>query len=66
VAEHDELRGKYQVHIVPAHGPGALARTARRVHSSLVPTSLGRGALPEVEIRDLGIYEQLSTAAVSA
>ncbi len=66
VAEHEALPGKYQVRILPEHGPGAIARTARRVHSSPGAGSPGRHALPEVEIRDLGIYETLSPAAVSA
>ncbi len=34
VAEHPELAGKYQVRILPEHGPGAIARTARRVRST--------------------------------
>ena len=66
VAEHEALPGKYQVHILPEHGPGAIARTARRVHSSPFADRAARGALPEVEIRDLGIYDTLSPTAVSA
>ena len=66
VAEHEELLGKYLVRIRPEHGPGAIARTARRVQSSPFADSAGRRALPEVEIRDLGIYDTLSAAAVSA
>ena len=66
VAEHEVLPGKYQVHILPEHGPGAIARTTRRVHSSPFADRAGRGALPEVEIRDLGIYDTLSPTAVSA
>ena len=50
------------MHILPEHGPGAIARTARRVRSSLVSASAGRGALPDVEIRDLAIYERLGSA----
>ena len=50
------------MHILPEHGPGAIARTARRVRSSLFSASAGRGALPEVEIRDLAIYERLGSA----
>ena len=60
-AEHDELAGKYQVRTLPEHGPGAIARTARRVAST--PGSAGRGpraALPEVEIRDLAVYEAVA------
>ena len=66
VAEHDEVAGKYQVRILPEHGPGASARTARRLRSSPFSDGLGRGSLPEVEIRDLAIYEGLGAAAVSA
>ena len=54
------------MHILPEHGPGAIARTARRVHSSPFADRAARGALPEVEIRDLGIYDTLSPTAVSA
>src|SRR5881628_1176391 len=64
VAEHEEVIGKYQLRIRPEHGPGAIARTARRVASSL-PSARGRPALPEVEIRDLAIYEVLGAAAVT-
>jgi transposase len=66
VAAHDELAGKYQVRILPEHGPGAIARTARRVRSVLFTDSAGRGAFPEVETRDLAIYEALGAAEVSA
>jgi hypothetical protein len=66
VAEHDELTGKYQVHIRPEHGPGAIARTTRRGRATVFPDSARRGAPPEVEIRDLAIYETLAAGAVSA
>ena len=36
----------------------AIARTARRVASSL-PRARGQAARPEVEVRDLAIYEAL-------
>ena len=65
VAEHEEVRGKYQVRVRPEHGPGAIARTARRVMSSL-PSERPRAAVPEVEIRDLAIYEALGAPAVTA
>jgi transposase len=61
VAEHEELSGKHQLHVRPEHGPGAIARTARRIASSLA-RARGRAALPEVEIRDLAIYEALGAA----
>jgi len=65
VAEHDELAGKYQLRVRPEHGPGAIARTARRIPSTL---SIGHGrvAPPDVEIRDLAIYEALGASAVTA
>jgi len=65
VAEHDELAGKYQLRVRPEHGPGAIARTARRIPSTL---SIGHGrvAPPDVEIRDLAIYEALGAPAVTA
>src|SRR5215831_515657 len=59
VAEHEELIGKYQLRIRPEHGPGAIARTARRVASAL-PSARGALSSPEVEIRDLAIYEALT------
>ena len=62
VAAHDELVGKYQLRILPEHGPGAIARTARRVRSSLGRARAEGGGLPEVERRDLAIYEALATA----
>jgi transposase len=64
VAEHEELTGKYQLRIRPEHGPGAIARTARRIASSL-PTPRGALTAPEVEVRDLAIYEALGAAAVT-
>jgi hypothetical protein len=66
VTEHEELLGKYLVRILPEYGPGAIARTARRVQSSLVADRAGRRACPEVEIRDCEIYGMLSATAVSA
>jgi len=61
VATHAELVGKHQMQILPEHGPGAIARTARQRRSTLTRT--GRPALPEVEVRDPAIYERLVAAA---
>jgi hypothetical protein len=61
VAEHDELTGKYQLRILPEQ-PGAIARTARRVRSSLGRDRAECGGLPEVERRDLAIHEALAAA----
>jgi transposase len=64
VAEHDELAGKYQVRILPEHGPGASARTARRPRpGGAVPRRRPTPDL-DVEIRDLAVYETLGRAEV--
>jgi hypothetical protein len=57
VAEHPELAGKYQLRILPEHGPGASARTARRVRSSRRAMSSASTSLAEVEVRDLAVYD---------
>jgi hypothetical protein len=63
VAQHPELPGKHQLRILPEHGPGAVARTARQRLSTR--GARGRPAtFPEVEIRDLGIYDALGVAEV--
>jgi hypothetical protein len=59
VAEHEELTGKYQVRILPEHGPGAIARTARRLQSAVAMRGPRPAALPEVEVRDLAVYDAL-------
>jgi transposase len=63
VAEHPELPGKYQLRILPEHGPGAIARTARRVRSTR--SAMGRASTPfaEVEVRDLAVYDLLRPGA---
>lgn len=60
IAEHPELPGKHQVRILPEHGPGAIARTARRLRSTTAGWAGDRAVPPEVEIRDLAIYETLA------
>jgi hypothetical protein len=64
VAEHEELAGKYQLRVRPEHGPGAIARTARRLPSTLA-IGPSRVTTPDVEIRDLAIYEALGAPAVT-
>jgi len=58
VAEHPELAGKHQVRILPEHGPGASARTARQRHSTPVGSHRPAAAAP-VEVRDLAVYDAL-------
>jgi len=58
VAEHPELPGRHQLRILPEHGPGAIARTARSRRST-VPTPHPLGVEPLVEVRDLALYNAL-------
>jgi Transposase and inactivated derivatives len=60
VAEHAELQGRHQLRILPEHGPGASARTARRLRSTRPAWSTARPSLPDVEIRDLALYDALT------
>lgn len=64
VAEHALLAGRHQVCILPEHGPGAAARNQRRRRLfSTATTHRPTSPLPEVEVRDLALYEQLCGAA---
>ena len=57
VAEHPVLAGRAQLSVQPAHGPGAAARNARQRFAS-PGASTAVDAAPEVEVRDLAIYEE--------
>lgn len=60
IVTHAILPGQHQLRILPEHGPGAIARTARQRPST--PAGVGpRPGYPEVEVRDLAIYEALTT-----
>ncbi|HTO23502.1 MAG TPA: IS21 family transposase [Spirochaetia bacterium] len=59
VAAHAELLGKHQLRILPEHGPGAIARTARQ-RRSLPAAGVPPPAFPEVEVRDLAWYEAVA------
>jgi hypothetical protein len=63
VAAHPVLSGTYQFRIVPDHGPGAIARTARQRRSTPSRTTVAASPLPEVEVRDLACYEALCGAS---
>lgn len=57
VATHAILAGKYQVVILPEHGPGPIARTQRTLRTTPAPP---RPVTPvDVVIRDLQVYEAL-------
>lgn len=59
VATHPVLLGTHQFRILPEHGPGASARTARQRRSTWSEPVMRPGAPPEVEVRDLACYEAL-------
>jgi hypothetical protein len=56
---HPLLEGKHQVRILPEHGPGPAARNPRQVRSTPLPAAHDALAHPQVEIRDLAVYESL-------
>lgn len=59
VATHPVVPGTHQFRILPEHGPGASARTARQRRSTWSEPVMRPSALPEVEVRDLACYEAL-------
>ncbi len=63
VAEHPVLAGRHQLSVLPEHGPGATGRNVRRRFADSPPAERARGALDVVEVRDLGVYEQMLEAA---
>lgn len=65
VATHPVLPGTHQFRILPEHGPGASARTARQRRSTWSEPATRAAASPEVEIRDLACYEVLCSHAVA-
>jgi transposase len=61
VAEHPVLAGRHQLHVDPAHGPGAVSRNARTRFSE--PSTPTASALHDIDVRDLAVYEQLLEVA---
>jgi transposase len=57
VAAHREADGRFEVHVLPEHGPGASARTTRQRRST--PGLPTLAAYPDVERRDLATYDAL-------
>ncbi|MGH9242067.1 MAG: IS21 family transposase [Vicinamibacterales bacterium] len=62
VAAHSILLGKYQVCILPEHGPGPIARTQRTVRSTPAPPTPPASA--DVEVRDLTWYDAVCSGGV--
>jgi hypothetical protein len=49
------------VHVDPAHGPGAVTRNARTRFSDAPMAT--PASLPDIEVRDLAVYERLLEVA---
>ena len=64
VAQHPILTGRHQLCVDPAHGPGAIGRNARTRFAEITSTAATTTpTLHEVEVRDLGVYEQMLEVA---
>ena len=64
VAQHSVLSGRHQLCVDPTHGPGAIGRNARtRFADTTPPQATATPTLHEVEVRDLGVYEQMLEVA---
>jgi hypothetical protein len=59
VAEHPVLAGRAQLSVQPGHGPGAAARNARQRFATPGSSATADPA-PEVEVRDLAVYEEIA------
>jgi hypothetical protein len=61
VVEHPLLADKYQMRILPEHGPGPAARNGRKRFGLAGAASSSRWwGPPEVEVRELSIYEEVA------
>ena len=66
VAEHAMLGGRSQLSVLPEHGPGAIPRNQRQRFGAMVDHPPALQIEREVEVRDLGVYDQLLLAAREA
>lgn len=66
IADHAELPGRHQVRVLPAHGPGAIARNPRQPHLHAVERPAHPWTMPPVEVRDLAVYEACAQAGGAA
>jgi transposase len=66
VAHHALLAGQHQLAILPEHGPGASSRNVRQRYASWRPEAGGQSLHPEVEIRDLALYDRIAGVEVIA
>ena len=61
VAIHAVCPGKHQLIILPEHGPGPIARNARRTYGRPPVESPAAWTAAEVEVRDLSVYEEVTS-----
>jgi len=59
VAEYEILTGKHQLRVDPAHGSGAIRRNARSRYGDVAGSAPPRPQIPDIDVRDLAVYEQL-------
>lgn len=66
VAEHAVLTGRAQLAVIPQHGPGATSRNVRQRYGTTPHARKAALNREEVEVRDLGVYEQLTTTSAAS
>lgn len=67
VAEHAVLSGRAQLSVLPEHGPGAAPRNQRQRFAAVGDRpAASRPTERDVEVRDLGVYDQLLLAVREA
>lgn len=65
VAEHAVLTGRAQLAVIPQHGPGAASRNVRQRYGTTRHVTQAALNREDVEVRDLGVYEQLTTISAA-
>ncbi|WP_235578399.1 DDE-type integrase/transposase/recombinase [Pseudorhodoferax sp. Leaf267] len=66
VAEHTVLSGRAQLSVLPEHGPGAIPRNQRQRFAVVADRPAPAQSDRDVEVRDLGVYDQLLDAVREA
>ncbi|CAN7715968.1 hypothetical protein LJR039_006016 [Pseudorhodoferax sp. LjRoot39] len=66
VAEHAVLSGRACLSVLPEHDPGAIPRNQRQRFAVVADRPAPAHSERDVEIRDLGVYDQLLDAVREA
>jgi transposase len=61
VATHTVRPDKHQLVLLPEHGPGPIARNARRIYGLPCPVPRSPWGAADVEVRDLTVYEEVAS-----